>query len=113
MRIHREGWESLAILSIIFAFIIMVSSWAYPILVIPFLLLYIILISFLLHFFRNPDRPLPLADDSKIYAPADGKVVVIEEVVEEEYIEGPALQGFDIYVSSQRACQSRPHSWFR
>ncbi|HHJ50093.1 MAG TPA: phosphatidylserine decarboxylase family protein, partial [Phaeodactylibacter sp.] len=36
-------------------------------------------------FFRNPKRELMLPDDSSIYAPADGKIVAIEEIEEEEY----------------------------
>ncbi len=35
-------------------------------------------------FFRNPDRSL-VPDESKIYAPADGKIVAIEEEEEPEY----------------------------
>ncbi|WP_268035174.1 phosphatidylserine decarboxylase family protein [Algoriphagus sp. PAP.12] len=39
----------------------------------------------ILQFFRNPIFQLP-KDDSLVYAPADGKVVVIEEAVEDEYL---------------------------
>ena len=92
MKIHREGWESLAILSIVFAFILMVSSWSLSALLIPFGIIYLILFFFLLHFFRNPARPITNENANLIYAPADGKVVVIEEVEESEYLEGKAIQ---------------------
>ncbi len=39
----------------------------------------------IIRFFRIPTRPLQ-HDDSAIYAPCDGKVVVIEEVFEPEYL---------------------------
>lgn len=38
-----------------------------------------------LQFFRNPAITLP-TDETLVYAPADGKVVVIEETMEEEYL---------------------------
>ncbi|HET7819423.1 MAG TPA: phosphatidylserine decarboxylase family protein [Bacteroidia bacterium] len=50
------------------------------------LLLYIVL-----QFFRNPSRKTP-KNDSHIISPADGKVVVIEEVMEEEYFHDKRLQ---------------------
>jgi len=45
-----------------------------------------------LQFFRNPRRLVPDEDDSIIYAPADGKVVVIEETNEKEYFKDRRLQ---------------------
>ncbi len=52
------------------------------------------LIFFLLvlQFFRNPNRALLETDDTLIYAPADGKVVVIEEAEETEYFQDRRLQ---------------------
>jgi len=51
--------------------------------------LLVILAGFLflivLQFFRNPVRKIPVADNNLVYAPADGKVVVIEEAIETEY----------------------------
>lgn len=51
-----------------------------------------ILFLIVLQFFRNPNREIYVADDQVIYAPADGKVVVIEEVYEPEYFEDKRLQ---------------------
>lgn len=45
----------------------------------------IILYIVILQFFRSPIISLP-DDDSLVYAPAEGKVVVIEEVFEDEYL---------------------------
>ncbi len=44
----------------------------------------IIICVFIISFFRNPKRYIPLGDDA-IICPADGKVVVIEDVMETEY----------------------------
>jgi len=49
------------------------------------LLISVILYLLVLQFFRNPYIPLP-NDESLVYAPADGKVVVIEETMESEYL---------------------------
>lgn len=41
-------------------------------------------------FFRNPTR-YPDPDDNKVIAPADGKIVVIEEVMEDEFFKDKRL----------------------
>lgn len=46
----------------------------------------------ILQFFRNPERIIRQADDKLVYAPADGKVVVIEETEEPEYFKDRRLQ---------------------
>jgi phosphatidylserine decarboxylase len=46
---------------------------------------------FILFFFRYPSRKLE-PDHGLIYAPADGKVVVIEETIEKEYFKDKRLQ---------------------
>ncbi len=50
------------------------------------------MLVFSIQFFRNPKRPIATLDNSKIYAPADGKVVVIEETTEHEYFKDKRLQ---------------------
>ena len=49
------------------------------------------LFLFIISFFRIPNRALTI-DDKAIIAPADGKVVVIEETFDEEYFKGKCLQ---------------------
>lgn len=44
-----------------------------------------------INFFRNPFREVKI-DDNKIIAPADGKVVVIEETNEDEYLKDRRIQ---------------------
>ncbi len=53
--------------------------------------LMILLMALILNFFRDPDRNIP-DEDNLVLAPADGKVVLIEEVEEQSYIKGKALQ---------------------
>ncbi|MXN92510.1 phosphatidylserine decarboxylase family protein [Flavobacterium sp. Sd200] len=53
-----------------------------------FTLVFLILI---LQFFRNPKRHVT-ASDHNVIAPVDGKIVVIEEVYEEEYFKEKRLQ---------------------
>jgi len=49
------------------------------------------LLLFLISFFRIPNRTLTI-NDGQVIAPADGKVVVIEETVDEEYFKVKRLQ---------------------
>ena len=51
----------------------------------------LVILILVLQFFRNPKRNT-LLDDSVLYAPVDGKVVVIEEVHEKEFFDNKRLQ---------------------
>lgn len=92
--IHKEGWKIVlgtffAVLSInlITNFIFNAGktvSWF--IFAVTFSIF-----AFVTYFFRNPKRNI-ITDDDKIICPADGKVVVIEEVYEPEYFEDKRLQ---------------------
>jgi len=46
---------------------------------------------FATNFFRDPDRTVPNGDNL-VLAPADGKVIIVKEVEQSEYIEGKAIQ---------------------
>ena len=52
------------------------------------------LVAFSLYFFRDPKRSVPahIARSSALLAPADGKVVLVQEVDEPLYLKGPAKQ---------------------
>lgn len=55
------------------------------------LLVSIIFISFTLYFFRDPLRQIPEnLKSGDVLSPADGKVMMIEEIQENEFIKGPA-----------------------
>jgi phosphatidylserine decarboxylase len=51
----------------------------------------LVLLLLILQFFRNPNRKI-MPNDKVVLAPVDGKVVVIEEVYEEEYFKDQRLQ---------------------
>ncbi len=57
-------------------------------------LLGILLAAFTLYFFRDPERSLSESarEEGIIISPADGKIVVIKDVVDQEYHHGPAKQ---------------------
>lgn len=92
--IHKEGYKILGYSLIILLLINIVVSilWGdYPILKWSFIVSSSMLYIFLLFFFRLPARNLK-ADPGLIYAPADGKVVVIEETMVDEYFRDMRLQ---------------------
>jgi phosphatidylserine decarboxylase len=84
--IHKEGYPTLLLSSLLLLVIsLLVHRFAHN-MFIPVLLLCIGLFVFLLSFFRNPSRTLSKLDDNTVYAPADGKIVVIEDTEESEYL---------------------------
>jgi phosphatidylserine decarboxylase len=95
MRIHREGFKIIAISAIIFAGLNLLSfyfiSFHFPWLSWIIFIVTLGLLLFIISFFRLPNRVLTI-DDNKVIAPADGKVVVIEEAVDEEYFKEKRLQ---------------------
>jgi phosphatidylserine decarboxylase len=56
-----------------------------------FLIISLALLLFIISFFRIPSRKLTI-DEGLVIAPADGKVVVIEEAIDDEYFKGKRLQ---------------------
>lgn len=55
------------------------------------LLALVVTMGFILNFFRDPERTIP-STGQVVVSPADGKVVVIKETVENEYLKGNAVQ---------------------
>ncbi|HAK11919.1 MAG TPA: phosphatidylserine decarboxylase family protein [Chitinophagaceae bacterium] len=95
MTIHREGYTSIAIAALIFG-IINLTAYAFiseslAWLTISIFILTLALFLFIVSFFRIPNRTLTV-NDNQIVCPADGKVVVIEEVVDEEYFKDKRIQ---------------------
>jgi phosphatidylserine decarboxylase len=92
LRIHKEGRLLLAVLTFI-VFIISALVWNYaPALFWPVLVVLLVLYGLILQFFRNPVREIRISDDRIVYAPADGRVCVIEAVQETEYFNDKRLQ---------------------
>lgn len=92
MTIHKEGRVTLIVGFIILLIInIIVRSWL-PVLSTVILILSLAFYLFLISFFRKPDRSVINKDNSRILAPCDGKVVVIEKVFEPEYLKAECIQ---------------------
>jgi phosphatidylserine decarboxylase len=95
MTIHREGYKSIAIGTLLFGalnFILLyLFSASQPLLCWVVLFVSLFFLLFLISFFRIPNRTLTISDNQLI-APADGKVVVIEETVDGEYFKDKRLQ---------------------
>lgn len=94
MKLHREGYTIMAVTAIILVVINLVIRYLLPEgYWIPRIVLVASVFVFLLvvQFFRVPARVV-YKSDKQIVAPCDGKVVVIEEVVETEYFKGPRRQ---------------------
>jgi len=94
MTIHKKGHRFL-----IYAFFVLlglnIGIFAffreYSLVTCVFLGLTIILFLFSLLFFRSPRRTIEI-NEKYIYAPADGRVVVIEELEEKEYFHDKRIQ---------------------
>ena len=93
MTIHKEGYPSIAIAAIVVALINAASYYFISNSIITTLILIasIGLFLFIVSFFRIPNRTLTI-DENAIVAPADGKVVAIEEVQADEYFSDRRIQ---------------------
>lgn len=94
MTIHKEGRTLLIWLSIILVGVNGTLSYLIPesTLILQLILaVSIVFFLIILQFFRNPIFDLP-TDENIVYAPADGKVVVIEETTETEYLNERRIQ---------------------
>ncbi len=109
MTIHKEGYKTLAVSVIIFALVNLVSFYfiSFGALWLSWLLFFItlFLLLFLISFFRVPSRKLTIGEEL-IICPADGRVVVIEEIFDVEYFKDKRLQ-VSIFMSPANVHQNR------
>jgi phosphatidylserine decarboxylase len=109
MTIHKEGYKSIAIAAIVFAIINVVSfntisaslPWLSWLLFVVTLFFFLFIVSF----FRVPNRVLTKGENLVI-CPADGKVVVIEEITDVEYFKDKRIQ-VSIFMSPANVHQNR------
>jgi phosphatidylserine decarboxylase len=94
MTIHKEGRLLLFVLLVVlFAlnwavlYYVPESGWVQNSVILASVVFYLLI----LQFFRNPVFSIT-PNDKHVLAPADGKVVVIEETVEDEYLKGKRKQ---------------------
>ena len=91
--LHREGRHMLLVVALVF-FILNIAAyfyWPHWIFACTLALAAVVLV-FVAYFFRDPVRVLTIDDPNYLVAPADGKVVVIEPVMENEYFHEQRLQ---------------------
>lgn len=93
MKLHREGFKIIFVTLLVLTLInfplemFFMGEWYTD----TVLVLSVIFFILIVQFFRDPHRETPVGDDL-IIAPADGKVVVIEEVDEPEYLKTKSRQ---------------------
>jgi len=93
MTIHKAGYSLIIKILVILAAInlcvyyLVDNSTVFNIVIGITSIFYLLVINF----FRNPHREVKI-DDNKIIAPADGKIVVIEETTEQEYFKDKRIQ---------------------
>ncbi|HOY13610.1 MAG TPA: phosphatidylserine decarboxylase family protein [Saprospiraceae bacterium] len=90
--IHKEGKKPLLSTIIVFTILSLIFQRFLPA-VFPYLAV-LLLVMFLvyLNFFKNPNREIKQIEEDIILAPADGKVVVIERVIETEFLQKEVTQ---------------------
>jgi phosphatidylserine decarboxylase len=94
MTIHKEGYTSLALCILFIAIINALAHYYLPDLIWLRYFLYtlsFVLFIIILQFFRSPNIQVSQHQDH-IICPADGKVVVIEETEETEYLKDRRIQ---------------------
>ena len=92
MTIHKEGFGTIFT---VLAFLLVLNTGIYFLAGVEVTqfstLASFIIFALVLNFFRNPKREA-IIQDGAIIAPADGKVVAVEEVEEDEYLKTKCLQ---------------------
>ena len=95
MTVHREGYRTILIVGALLALINVVACkflcadycWISTSLIAISIIFWLFIVSF----FRIPNRKLTI-DENAVVSPCDGKVVVMEEVFDEEYFKAKVLQ---------------------
>lgn len=94
MTIHKEGFVSIGLATLfvlltngLIRYFFPETTW----LTTTWLVASIIFFFIIVQFFRKPTRITPI-NPKHVIAPCDGKVVVIEEVIDSEYFKGPRRQ---------------------
>lgn len=99
MKIHKEGYLIIIVALILLGLADALVFYISGIQILNYLVLAgtVAVMIMILRFFRNPDRIVTFMDNV-IYAPADGKIVVIEDTHEDEYF-GDTRKQVSIFMS--------------
>ncbi|HRI59083.1 MAG TPA: phosphatidylserine decarboxylase family protein, partial [Saprospiraceae bacterium] len=92
IRIHKEGRTILFATALILIAALFAVKTYVPVAFWPVAVVAVVFYLIILQFFRNPVREIKVPDNNIVYAPADGRVCVIEEVFEPEYFNEKRLQ---------------------
>ena len=90
---HKEGFKIIIVTFLLTSVISIFSEYYIESYILrkPIQITSLFILILILQFFRNPKRKTKL-DKNHIIAPADGKIVIIKEVLEEEYFKEKKLQ---------------------
>lgn len=109
MTIHKEGYLSIALATLVCILLAYLThTFLEPVSLLLSALSYAVLTGFwlfILSFFRIPNRTHTF-NDHGVISPADGKVVVIEEVYDAEYFNEKRLQ-ISVFMSPANVHQNR------
>ncbi|NWF87943.1 MAG: phosphatidylserine decarboxylase family protein [Ignavibacteriaceae bacterium] len=90
--ITKYGYNTLGIITIAVFLLIILSFFVQNSYVkILLIVLPVIILLFTINFFRDPDRVIP-KEDNVVVSPADGKVIIIKDFQDKNFINGPAKQ---------------------
>lgn len=96
MKIAPEGYPYIVFFFLVTVLIFLISQ---IVAIVPFLLL-----CFMVFFFRDPERSIPEGDNNYV-SPADGKIILIQDVYEEKFLRGNAIEisifmsPFDVHIN--------------
>ncbi|HET9055294.1 MAG TPA: phosphatidylserine decarboxylase family protein [Chitinophagaceae bacterium] len=95
MTVHKEGYKIITVSGVVFVIINLINFYFFsssmPVWSWVIFFVTLVLLLFIISFFRVPNRKLTI-NDNLVIAPADGTVVVIEETIDEEYFRDKRLQ---------------------
>ena len=89
---HKEGLFWLSVAALDFVFISGITYLLFPDFLAVGAGIGLVIFILIAQFFRNPVRTIERFDNQIVYAPADGKIVVIEPVFESEYFKEERIQ---------------------
>src|ERR1700757_5549286 len=94
MTIHKEGYPTIVLAAVFSAVVIGIAYYFFPQFLIAKIFAWTLsafVMIVVLQFFRNPSRNWT-KNENALICPADGKVVVIEEVLETEFFQDKRIQ---------------------
>jgi len=94
MTIHKEGYKILGLLLIVLVLIVLLANILFELTAVGNRIILYVSIAFyllILLLFRKPKRSIDI-NEKMIYSPADGNIVAIEEVEEDEFFNEKRIQ---------------------